>query len=256
VAPFSSTSGAGTERIDSAVRDRSDGLTKTQLADAEDPMPERRYPSLALGLGKPEVTGADGASSSKLGEVSAFAAQPSMTTQAKTLQGLPANWKGALEAARNRSNSERSVTDVPSPELYALRVRNLRDAMVALNPGGIFAVVHVKKDSGNATVEVHETDESATGEVICRVCCARHTWQLALSCGLPPADPLYPLFPATRLGKGNFAAGYSALVDDLPSSLFSTEAYDPAQLKLQDPHSATYTVSRKMTLKQVASGRN
>lgn len=141
------------------------------------------------------------------------------------------------------------MTDVPSAEVYVRRVLNLRDAMVALNPSGEFAVVHVKKDSGNATVEIHETDESSTGEVLCRVCCARHTWQLALSCGIPPADPLYLLFPASTLGKGNFAAGYSALIDELPSSRFSTEGYDPAQLKLQDRHAATYVVWRKMTLK-------
>jgi hypothetical protein len=251
VPPFSSTSTTpvDSERVEGVVRDRGDVVVTAKPAREKNAAEnEVRIPPSA----NPAVTGQGGGTAAPTSEVSslaAFTAQPNTPIAANALQGLPANWKEAFESARDQSNSEPSVTDVPSAELYVQRVRNLRDAMIAFNPGGEFAVVHVKKDSGNATVEVHETDESATGEFVCRACYARHTWQLALSCGAPPADPLFLLFPAGTLGKGNFAAGYSALVDDLPSSLFSTEGYDPAQLKLQDPHTAAYVVWRKMTLK-------
>ena len=54
-------------------------------------------------------------------------------------------------------------------------------------------------------------------------------------------------FPSGFFGKGNYAAGYSALIDDLPSSLFSTEnVKQPAIFRQTGPGDRTYAVESKM----------
>jgi len=232
-----------------ATVERSDSSTRLQVTDADRP-PQPAKPFLSVIVPESMVSEASPAASSGVSEPEdALGAQRSNPDDAKVQPELPLRWEEALLAARNRLDSDPEMIDVPSQELYTQRVRNLRDSLHDMNPTAEFAIIHVKKDSGSSTVELHETEESGTGDILCRKCCARHTWQLAVSCGVPPAATVYVLYPASTLGKGNFAAGYSALVDRLASSSFSTQSYEPAQLKLQDAQTSTYSVWRKMTLK-------
>jgi hypothetical protein len=66
--------------------------------------------------------------------------------------------------------------------------------------------------------------------------------------GAPASNEYYLLFPGGALAKSNFPAGYSALIEDIPSSIFFMQATRPALLGLQDANKSTFVVLQKIAL--------
>lgn len=166
---------------------------------------------------------------------------------------LPRDWKSSLRKASDHPASQPGTRDVPEPEVYLTRLRFLLGALQALHPGTPFALVHMKRDQNSNTIQIHRTLEGGQGTLLCQECGHVGEWQFALACGNPGAETLFILFPYGKLAKSKFANVYSALADDLPIT-FSTEDYEPAQLKLQDAHMSSYTVLRKMQLLDAYGG--
>lgn len=161
---------------------------------------------------------------------------------------LQQKWHDAYMRAVVNPASKPEITGIPSPELYIERARNLRNSLKAADRSAQVSIMHVKKDPSSSTVEVHPTDENAMGEIVCRVCSEKHTWQLAVVFGAPASNEYYLLFPGGALAKSNFPAGYSALIEDIPSSIFFMQATRPALLGLQDASRSTYVVLQKIAL--------
>jgi hypothetical protein len=169
---------------------------------------------------------------------------------------LQGKWHEAYMRALMNPASKPEITGIPSPELYIERARNLRDSLKSADRSTQVSLVHVKKDPSSNTVEIHSTDENAMGEIVCSVCSEKHTWQIAVVFGAPGSTEAYLLFPGGALAKSNFPAGYSALIEDIPSSMFFMQATRPALLGLQDASRSTYVLLQKMTLDSSGGGKS
>jgi len=186
---------------------------------------------------------------------SAQPAEEQGTPAAVAHLALEKRWHDAYKSACLLSDSKPEITEIPTPHLYVQRARNLRDELRSADRSANVSIVHVKTDSLSSTIEIHETYEDATREIVCQVCSEKYTWQLAVTFGAPGSRQIYVLFPGGTLGKSNFAPGYSALIEDIPSSIFTIEVSRPALLKLQDAAKSSYVVLQKMALESPVGGR-
>ncbi|MBT9333144.1 hypothetical protein [Paracidobacterium acidisoli] len=168
---------------------------------------------------------------------------------------MPDKWQQAVARAAAGTSSEPAVSGMPSPELYVMRTRNLATALAALKSRPAAAVVHVKKYKVEGQFEVHEVNTDTDGRTSCVNCGEGVPWQLAVRVGAPDAAQIFLLFPLGMLGKGHYAAGYSAIIDEaLPSSFCIAGISEPAILRRTDEPSRTYSVFRRMSLSAPAEG--
>jgi len=179
-------------------------------------------------------------------------ALPLTNASAATSRGtavMPEGWQGAIEKAARQPDSEPEVTEVPREGLYIQRVMNAAKTLSALDSEARVSVVHLKKHPVDETFEIHETEPSTvnTIELRCKSCNTPQTWQLAVCVGPIGFRGVSVILPQGHFGKGNYASGYVALIDDLSSSSFSIRRIDqPARLELLDAKSGVYTVKRRM----------
>jgi hypothetical protein len=172
---------------------------------------------------------------------------PVITSKSNEIKQV-ANWLAALERAATQPGSEPDVAEVPKQETYVRRLRNLAYELQAQNLGEAVSIIHLRRTSQENTFDAHETISGAVpGEVYCAVCRALQTWQLIVCVGKPGEGTIHVLFPFGTLSIGNYFSGYTALIDNLPASTFSTYGIsEPARLRLADRENQTYTVIRKM----------
>lgn len=154
----------------------------------------------------------------------------------------------ALDHAAARPESEPETTDVPRQETYVRRVRNLVDDLKGLAPALPVSIIHLRRNQQEESFDAHETlPGSEPGEVYCAVCMGPQTWQLVVCIGELGDGTIQAIFPYGMLARGNYFSGYTALIDDLPPSAFSTVGItEPARLRLTDREARRYTVVRKM----------
>jgi hypothetical protein len=169
---------------------------------------------------------------------------------------MPNGWQGAIEKAARQPDSEPEVTEVPREALYVQRVMNAAKTLSGLDSETRVSVVHLKKHPVDETFEIHETEPTTvkTSELRCRSCNTPQTWQLAVCVGPRGFGDVSVIFPQGHFGKGNYASGYVALIDDLPSSSFSIGRIEqPARLELLDAKSGVYTVKRRMVCSRLST---
>jgi hypothetical protein len=169
---------------------------------------------------------------------------------------LEKKWHDAYLLAMQNPDSMPKNIEIPPPDLYVRRALNLCNSLRAADRSATVLIMHVKKDTSSNMVELHETDESPTGDIVCRVCTEKHTWQLAVAFGATGTNSTWLLFPGGTLGKSNFAPGYSALIEDIPSSMFFMQAGRPALLRKLAAGKSTFEVSQKMTLESPQGGKS
>jgi len=163
---------------------------------------------------------------------------------------MPGQWQKALSRAADDPASEPAVSGVPPPEVYVSRACNLARELTRLDPSSPAAVVHVRKHPVENRFEIHEiADGAGKSGAVCTVCNAGQSWQLAVRVGKHDATQVFLLFPLGALGKGNYASGYSALIEESLPSLFRVGGMtEPATLRLIEKSPRTYAVARKMSL--------
>jgi hypothetical protein len=169
---------------------------------------------------------------------------------------MPDGWQAAIEKAAHQPDSEPEATNVPREALYVQRVINTAGALTGLDSETRVSIVHLKKHPVDETFEIHETEPSAatTNEVRCKSCNSPQTWQLAVCVGPRGFGDVSVILPLGHFGKGNYASGYVALIDDLPSSSFSIGRVEqPARLELVDAKAGVYTVKRRMVCARLST---
>ena len=176
--------------------------------------------------------------------------QRSVSNRTQIELKMPESWQKALHAAADAPSSQPSMVELPHPELYVNRIRNLARELARIAGRAPVAVVHLKKHPVESEFETHEvTDEVRDGGARCPTCDAVHSWQLAVRIGAGDAPQLFLLLPLGTLVKGNYASGYSALIDEsLPSVFTITDIAAPATLLQAGDSSRSYAVAKKMSI--------
>lgn len=169
-----------------------------------------------------------------------------LTTPEKTEEAvMPDRWQEAVQRAASDPGSEPAMSGVPAPDLYQRRTLILARELNRLNPNSAAATVHVRKHPVENRFEIHEVADAG----FCMTCKASQSWQLAVRIGKRDALQIFVLFPLGTLGKGNYASGYSALIEESLPSLFTIGGIaEPATLRLIEDSSKAYGVARKMSL--------
>jgi hypothetical protein len=172
-----------------------------------------------------------------------------VASTARSSAVMPVGWQEAIQKAARQPDSEPETTDVPREALYVQRVINTAKTLSGLDSETRVSIVHLKKHPVDETFEIHETEPSAakTSELRCKSCNTPQTWQLAVCVGPRGSGDVSVILPQGHFGKGNYASGYVALIEDLPSSSFSIGRVEqPARLELVDAKTGVYTVKRRM----------
>ena len=156
------------------------------------------------------------------------------------------DWKMALDRAAARPGSRPAEKEVPSENVYITRVASVAAELKRLDPATDARVVHLRKRPAEEMFEIHATREDEH-QMWCLQCDAPQTWQLAIRAGAN-GDDVSILLPKGHFARGNYAAGYNALLESPSSSAFLIEGIESPALLHYEADTRAYSVKRKMVL--------